>query len=179
MHRTTSLLPLSPRLSANWQESQFWLAAVLQSSNTTPFWATHKRSRFRLVPIAHAQFTCNRILSLWLSWLRLSPSQSDIWWLTTARRNSCQPVLVHIYRNLVLCPDHTSLWHETNRNCAILEAWLPFMTCWIFILRTLLSGWSFLFNIIYANRGDIAVIASTTYMNVMNTPPPSPLRWQW
>ena len=55
-----------------------------------------------------------------------------------AWRNSYQPVLVRIY------------------NCAILEvwlpseAWLPFMTCWICILRTSLSGWSFLFRI-YAN----------------------------
>ena len=63
-------------------------------------------------------------------------------WLTTTRRNFYQPVLVRIY-----C------------NCAIREAWLPFMTC---ILRTLLSGWSFLF-MIYANCGAIAVIASTTY----------------
>ena len=35
-----------------------------------------------------------------------------IWWLTIARRNSYQPVLVRIFRN-----------------CAIVEAWLPFMTC--------------------------------------------------
>jgi len=61
MHRTTSLSsqqPLSAHLSANWQEWQFWLAAVPQSCNTMPFWATNKRSRFRHVPIAHAQFTC-------------------------------------------------------------------------------------------------------------------------
>ena len=65
-------------------------------------------------------------LRLW--WLHLrclpNPCQSDIWWLTTARRNSYQPLLVY-------------------RNCAIVEAWLPFMTCRICILRTLLSGWSF------------------------------------
>jgi len=50
--------------------------------------------------------------TLWSSWLRsrclTNPCQSDIWWLTIARRNSYQPVLVSIYRN-----------------CAILEAWLP------------------------------------------------------
>ena len=50
--------------------------------------------------------------TLWLSWLRsrclTNPCPSDIWWLTIARRNSHQPVLVRIYRN-----------------CAILEAWLP------------------------------------------------------
>ena len=88
-------------------------------------------------------------LCLW--WLRLRcflnpPCQSDIWWLTTARRNSYQPVLVHIFRN-----------------CAIVEAWLPFMTCRktyrICILRTSLSGWSFLFMIhVYVNCGAIAVI---------------------
>ena len=65
------------------------------------------------MPIAHAQFTCDRISPLWLSWLGsrclTNPCQSDIWRLTTARRNSYQPVLVRIYRN-----------------CAILEAWLPF-----------------------------------------------------
>ena len=53
-------------------------------------------------------------LCLW--WLRSrcfpNPCQSDIWWLMTARRNSYQPVLVRIFRN-----------------CAIVEAWLPFMTC--------------------------------------------------
>ena len=58
------------------------------------------------------------------------------------------------------------------------EAWLPFMTCWICILKTLLSGWSFLFRI-YANCGAIAVIASTTYMTVVNTLPSSHLRWRW
>ena len=40
--------------------------------------------------------------------------------LTTAKRNSYQPVLVCIYRN-----------------CAIVEAWLPFMTCRTCILKTL------------------------------------------
>ena len=47
--------------------------------------------------------------TLWLSWLHLrclmNPCQFDIRWLTTARRNSYQPVLVRIYHN-----------------CAILEA---------------------------------------------------------
>ena len=40
MHRMTSLLsqqPLSARLSTNWQEWQFWLAAVLRSFNTMAF----------------------------------------------------------------------------------------------------------------------------------------------
>jgi len=41
----------------------------------------------------------------------------DIWWLTTARGNSYQPVLVCI-------------------NCAIVEAWLPFMTWRTCILKT-------------------------------------------
>ena len=89
---------------------------------------------------------------------RIDPCQSDIWWLKTARRTSYQPVLVRIYRN-----------------CAILEAWLPseawllFMACWICILRTLLSGWSFLFRI-YANCGAIAVVATliTTPTSILN-----------
>ena len=50
-------------------------------------------------------------------------SQSDIWWLTIARRNVYQPVLVQIYHD-----------------CVIMEAWLPFMTCRTSILRTLLVG---------------------------------------
>ena len=69
-----------------------------------------------------------------------SPCQSDIWWLTTARRNSYQPV-----------------------STVTLPSWLPFMTCRICILRTLtcqaevICSW-------YANCGAIAVIASTTYV---------------
>ena len=53
-------------------------------------------------------------LCLWCLCLRCfpNPCQSDIWWLTTAGRNSYQPVLVRIFRN-----------------CAIVEAWLPFMAC--------------------------------------------------
>jgi len=77
-------------------------------------------------------------------------------WLTTARRISYQTVLVRIFRN-----------------CAIVEAWLPFTTCrkinvsmmyGICILRTSLSGWSFVF-MIYANCGAIAVIPSMTYIH--------------
>ena len=85
-------------------------------------------------------------LCLW--WLRSrflpNPCQFDIWWLTTARRNSCQSVLVRIYRT-----------------CSIVEAWLPFMICRVCTLRPLLSGWSFLF-MTYANCRAIAVIVSTT-----------------
>jgi len=96
---------------------------------------------------------CKRILPLFklcLWWLHSSCLlQSDIWWLTTARRSSYQSVLVRIYCNR-----------------AIVEARFPFMTCRICILRTLLSGWSFVFKI-YANCGAIAVIASMTYMTVM------------
>ena len=70
-----------------------------------------------------------------------NPCQSDISWLTTARRNSYQPVLVRIFRY-----------------CAIVKAWLPFMLCRktyrICILRTSLSGWSFLF-MIYVNCGAL------------------------
>ena len=81
-----------------------------------------------------------------------NPCQSDIWWLTIARRNSYQPVLVRIFRN-----------------CAIVEALLPFMTCRktyrLCIVRTSLSDWSFLF-MIYVNCGAIAVITSTTYTTI-------------
>ena len=47
-------------------------------------------------------------------------TESDIWWPTTIRRNSYQPVLVCMYRK-----------------CAIVEAWLPFMMCRTCILKTL------------------------------------------
>ena len=67
---------------------------------------------------------------LCLRWLRSrclpNLCQSDIWWLTTTRRNSYQPVLVCIYHN-----------------CAVVEAWLPFMMCRICILRTLLARLKF------------------------------------
>ena len=172
-HRTSlsSQQPLSARLSANWQEWRFWLAVVLRSSNTTPFWATNKRSRFRRVPIVHAQLTCEVAMQthfitpcLWWLCSRClpNPSQSDIWWLMTARKNSCQPVLVRIYRN-----------------CAIKEAWLPFRTCRICILRTLLSGWSFLFMIMQIVEPLQSLQAWLSWSSLMNTPPPSPLRWWW
>ena len=59
----------------------------------------------------HMQSHCT---TLCLSWLR-SRCLNESWsirWLTTTRTNSYQLVLVRIYRN-----------------CAILEAWLPFITC--------------------------------------------------
>jgi len=70
---------------------------------------------------SHAQFTCKNILPLSAyDRLRLrclpNPSQSDIWWLTTARKDFCQHCLVWIY-----C------------DCTIIQVWLPlsflFMTC--------------------------------------------------
>ena len=64
----------------------------------------------------------------------------------SARRSFYQPVLVRVFCDFT-----------------IVEAWLPFMTCRICILRTFLPGWSFLF-MIHADCGAIAVIASTTYM---------------
>ena len=90
---------------------------------------------------------------LCLRWLRSrclpNLCQSDIWWLTTARRNSYQPVLVCIYHN-----------------CAIVEAWLPFMTCRICIFRTLLARLKFSVHDM-CNCGAIAVITSATYMTIM------------
>ena len=55
---------------------------------------------------AHMQTHFTTLCWWWLR-SRCLWSQSDIWRLTTARRNSYQPVLVHIYSN-----------------CAIVEAWL-------------------------------------------------------
>jgi len=113
--------PFSPFV-CNWQEWWFWLATVLRSSNTMPFLATHKRSRFRRVPIVHAQFTCKHILLLrWLCSRCLpNPCESNIWWRMTTRR-----------KNLYL---------SVSTITAIVEMWLPFMTCRICILRTLHSG---------------------------------------
>ena len=102
----------------------FWLAVVPQSSNTTSFRATNKVEARTCAYCACSVHMLTHFTTLCLRWLRLrcllNPCQSNIWWLTTARRNSYQPVLVRIYRN-----------------CAIVEAWLPFMTCRIWILRTL------------------------------------------
>ena len=93
-----------------------------------------------------------------------NPCQSDIWWLTTARRNFYQAVLIRIYHD-----------------CAIMEAWLPFMTCRIWTIRTWLSGcmkFSVHDNNNYVNCGAIVVIASTVYATIMELsdelPAPSP-----
>ena len=69
---------------------------------------------------------------LWWSRSKCLPNsyQSDIWWLMTTSKDSYQLVLVRIYHS-----------------CAIVKASLALMT-WICILRTLLSGWSFLFILI-------------------------------
>ena len=83
-------------LSVNWQEWQFWLAVVLRSSKTIPFEQQITRSRFRyyFACTVHME-TCFTALCWW--WLRsrclLNPSQSNIWWITTTRRNFYQPVL--------------------------------------------------------------------------------------
>ena len=81
-------------------------------------WASRMNFCLYLLPLP-MHFTT---LCLW--WLHSrflqNPCQSDIWCLTTTRRNSYQPVLVRMYHN-----------------CAIVEAWLPLMTCRICILRTL------------------------------------------
>ena len=115
------------------------------SSNTTPYWATHKRSRFRCEPIAHVQFTCKHILPLCLWWLHSkclpNPCQSDI---------GGSRLLGGIPTNLYL-----------SVSTVTVPSWKTLRT-----LRTLLSGWSSLF-MIYANCGAIAVIASTTYMTIV------------
>jgi len=100
------------------------------------------------MPIAHAQFTVTTLCLYMMIAFEVLTESLSIQHLVaqTARRNSYQPVLV--------------------RNCAIVEAWLPFMMCSICILRTLLSGLSFLFRI-YANCGAIVGIASMTYMTIV------------
>ena len=127
-------------------------SVVLRKSNTTPLGATNKRSRFSRVPITHAQFTCKHILPLFAydccvrGAYQILKCQSDVWWLMTVFLPTCT------------CPYLPWL--------AIIEAGLPFMTCRICVLRTLLSGSSFQF-VIYVICGAIAVIASMTYMITM------------
>jgi len=86
-------------------------------------------------------------LCLW--WLRPrcfpNPCQSDIW-LTTARRNSYQPVIVCIYRNSV-----------------IMEAWFPFMNMHPCMTLEYASSE----HHCHANCGAIALITSTTYMTIV------------
>ena len=97
-------------------------------------------------------------LGLW--WLRLrcfpNPCESDNWWLTTARRNSYQPVLVRIFLTV-------PSWRRGFLSRHVENVYTTYGIC---ILRTSLSGWRFLF-MIYANCGAIAVITSTTYMTIM------------
>jgi len=58
--------PLSALVFTNWQEHQFWIAAILRSSNMVLFWA-NKRSRFRMPFVhvlvvhmqTHAPFACD------------------------------------------------------------------------------------------------------------------------
>ena len=95
----------------------------------------------------------------------LNPCQSDILWLTATRRNFYQLLLVRIYRK-----------------CAIVEVWLPFMMCRICNLRTLLSGWSFLF-MIQANCGSSHCSHCKHHIYTWLSwrwipPPPSTLRWR-
>ena len=88
-------------------------------------------------------------LCLW--WLRSrcfpNPCQSDIWWLTNARRNSYRPVLVRIFRNCAIVEAWLLSWHVENVS----------MTYRICILRTSLS------EVFCSWYMQIAVITSTTY----------------
>ena len=99
-----------------------------------PFSATNKRSRFRCVPIllcmhssyANAFYHCAYDGWVWGAHRILVNSTSGRSWPLEGIPTNC-PYLPY--------------------NCAIMEVWLPFMACRICILRTLLSGWSFLFMI--------------------------------
>ena len=98
--------------------------------------------------------------TLWLWWLRLR-CLPNIWWLMTTRRNFRQPVLIRIY--------HV---------CAIMEACLPFY--W-HVEHVSSEHYCHAEVFCSANYGAIAVIASTTYMTIMELfnecPTPPPLRW--
>ena len=133
------------------------LAVVLRSSNTTPFWATKKvvqtcaycACAVRILPLfAYVWWLCSRCLP--------NPCQSYIWWLTTARRNSYQP--------------RTYLSVSTVTNPSWRRGFLSWRVEYASSsLKTLLSGWSFLF-MDNANCGTIAVIASMTIVSsLMNT----------
>ena len=174
MHRTTLLSsqqPLSPSLSANWQEWRFWLAAVPRSCNTMPFWTTNKVKVQTCTYCACAvhMLTCFNTLCLkwWLhSSCLLNPCQSDIWLFTTTKRNSYQPVLVCIYRN-----------------CAIVEVWLPFMMCRTCILKTLTCQadvfCSWYMQIVEPLQSLQARPTWLSWSSLINALPPSPLRWWW
>ena len=132
------------------------------------FWATHKRSRFRRVPIAHAQFTCKHILSLFAY-------DGCIWGayqiLVNPTSGGSRPL------GGKFLPTCTCLYLPYTRNCAIMEAWLPFMTCRICILRTLLSGWSSLswyMQIVEPLQSLQEWPTWPSWSSLMNTPPPSP-----
>ena len=100
--------------------------------------------------IAHLQFSSKRILPLFAYDGCVRGAYRILFNLTSGtRRNFYQPVLVRL-----------------SLDCAIMEAWLPFVTCRICILWIILSGWRFLF-VIYANYGAMAVNASTTYMTIV------------
>ena len=80
---------------------------------------------------AHAQTPIATSSETTVSWLRLTnPCQSDIWWLTTARRNSYQPVLVRIYLPLgyfllLTAPDCWKIWHVLQTVEGSTFRWFP------------------------------------------------------
>jgi len=88
-----------------------------------------------------------------------STPNKSLWWLCSrCLPNPCQSDICH--------REGVASFHDVT----------------ICILRTLLSGWSFLL-MMCTNCGAIAVIASMTYMTIMELfdeylhPAPSPLRW--
>ena len=117
-HRTISLsfivAPFSPFVC------KLARVAVLASCDSAKFYHDAILSNTQKVEVQMCAYCAcvvhmqTHFTTLCLWWLRSrrfpNPCQSNIWLLTTARRNSYQPVLVRIFRN-----------------CAIME--LPFLTC--------------------------------------------------
>ena len=113
------------------------------------------------MPIAHAQFACKRILPLFAydDCIRgafrilvnpMTGGSQPLGGILTNLYLSVSSVTVPSWRRGFLA------WHVENVS----------VTYRICILRTSLSGWSFLF-MMYANCGAIAVITSTTYMTIV------------
>ena len=104
---------------ANWQVWQLWLATKF---STQHHYEMTKSSKVQTCPLHMHAPHVNTSCVLFLRWLYLNLCQIIIWWLTTIKKNFCQPVL---------CLDLLWLCHQ--------EAWLSFMTCRTCTLTTLLS----------------------------------------
>ena len=96
------------------------------------------------MPIAQVQFTCKHISSLFAY-------------------DGAYQILINPTAggSQLLGGISTNLYLFVSAMIVLMEVWLPFMMCRVSTLRPFLSGYSFLFMIIYANCGAIAVIASS------------------